>query len=101
MEHLGGFLRPAHASPVPALSMEFQLVAVLDDRRAARGAGVQYQYPHYIPQHLVVPYRRDCRPTWNDVLLLLRARRAGGGAGVLPCPPGGGNRRGTPSGTCL
>src|SRR2546422_9000183 len=83
LEHLDGILRPPPTRVVPAVSVEFQLVAILDGRRTTRGAGVQYQHTYHVQQHVVVPHRRHAGPTGRDVLLRLCAGRSRGSAGSI------------------
>ncbi len=89
VEYVGGFLRPPYPQAVSALPVEFQLVAVLDDQRASRGARVQHEHAYHVQQHLVAPRRRHDRAARHDVLLRLRARRAGGPAEFLHLPLAG------------
>ena len=73
MEHVGRILRPARAKVLQPLSVEQQLVAVLDHGRAAIGGGVQHQHPHHVQEQLVVAHGRHRGTARHHVR---RSRRA-------------------------
>src|SRR5207248_2207274 len=93
LEHLGGVLRPQAPRPDPALPVELQLVAVLDQRRPTGGACVQHQHAHHVQQHVVVPYGGHHRPAGRDVLLLMFTRRPRRATGSVPGAVGRAERR--------
>src|SRR3989475_347063 len=66
-----------------ARQLELQLVAVLDRRRPAAGAGREHQHAHPVEQPLVGARRRHDRSARRHVLRSLRPRRTRGAPGSL------------------
>jgi len=65
------------------VSIEQQLVAVLDDGRPAAGARVQHEHPHQFQEQLGLAHGRNTRPARQDLRRPGLARRARGSAGSV------------------
>src|ERR1700682_218966 len=56
MDYVGRILRPSGAKVLQPISVEPQLVAVLDHGGPPFGSGVQHEHPHHVPEQLVIAY---------------------------------------------
>src|ERR1700682_2661591 len=83
MDYLGGILRPAGAKVLQPISIEPQLVAVLDHGGPPFGSGVQHEHPHHVQEQLVIARRWYPRTARHHLQRSSSARWAGSSTGSL------------------